>query len=922
MSGVPARRRRPGGSLAGLLVAAALAGCGLLAADLDRPLRPEEVGLAHRDGEVLMARSNCLACHRADAATTARLASLPAPALGGIGWRASPGWLRRWLDEPHGLRPDTRMPDLLGGFDEEKQAEVTEKLTHFLMTLGGGFSAEPLREDDWRLEQGAELFDALGCRACHPDGVSGDLPAKTDLPTLAAFLEDPLRHRPSGAMPDMDLSPEEARSLAAFLLADQHAAGPADTVLRPGLEVAAYELDDFPGEMPDLDGLTPVALRSSDGLDVSARPRDEQYALRFSGELFVPEAGEQTLWLTSDDGSLLWIDGELVIDNDGQHAPVRAEGRVTLEAGWHALRVDFFEAGGGDEIAGGFVVDGRDRPFAAGDLRHAVTRWNPVGHTVDERPDPSLVWRGKIQFRVRRCISCHDVPGVSDWSSPDLDALDDLQAGCLAEQVEEGLPDYRFDDAERAALRRVLADRRVLREPLTAEQTVDHALARLDCLACHARDGRGGPGPALLAALPETADLGDEGRLPPDLTRVGARLRPGWIETVLHEGTKLRPSVTARMPRFGEAAVAPLVTALPAADGSFAAPPEPQATTEALEAGRTLVGRGGMQCITCHAVAGHEGTGLPGLDLATTPERLTWPGFHRWMQEPIAVRPGTRMPTYFEQGRSVVDHVLGGDAEAQIAALWSYLSMGDDLVLPEGLVIDRSGYDQVPVDRPLVVSVFMEGLSGRVLAVGHPERVHYAYDADHVRLARLWGGDFLNLEGTWRGRAGDLERPAGGPVIDLPPGPALAPADTVEWPGETGEAAGWQMAGQSRSDLGEPRFLSFHVGDRGVLEVTELVDPLLDAAGPRALRMLLLSGDGAADHELRAALAPSIEEQDDGSFLTSDGLRLEVVRGRARLVSGPDGVALRVAPELLEREVDAETLALPDKHGIAVEMSW
>ena len=63
--------------------------------------------------------------------------------------------------------------------------------------------------------------------------------------------------------------------------------------------------------------------------------------------LSVPTAGEYTFRLTSDDGSRLYIDGNQVIDHDGLHGDTSKDGAVTLTAGVHPLRVDYFDAGGG-----------------------------------------------------------------------------------------------------------------------------------------------------------------------------------------------------------------------------------------------------------------------------------------------------------------------------------------------------------------------------------------------------------------------------------------------------------------------------------------------------------------------------------------------------------------------------------------------
>ena len=69
----------------------------------------------------------------------------------------------------------------------------------------------------------------------------------------------------------------------------------------------------------------------------------DTFAARHTGYLRVEAAGEYTLYLDSDDGSRLWLDGELLIDNDGLHPMAERSVTRTLAAGDHALRVEYFE---------------------------------------------------------------------------------------------------------------------------------------------------------------------------------------------------------------------------------------------------------------------------------------------------------------------------------------------------------------------------------------------------------------------------------------------------------------------------------------------------------------------------------------------------------------------------------------------------
>lgn len=59
--------------------------------------------------------------------------------------------------------------------------------------------------------------------------------------------------------------------------------------------------------------------------------------------LRIPEKGVYNFYTYSDDGSVLLIDGQMVVDNDGSHSLRRADGKVALDKGFHMLEVRYFQ---------------------------------------------------------------------------------------------------------------------------------------------------------------------------------------------------------------------------------------------------------------------------------------------------------------------------------------------------------------------------------------------------------------------------------------------------------------------------------------------------------------------------------------------------------------------------------------------------
>ncbi|WP_075996933.1 galactose oxidase-like domain-containing protein [Salaquimonas pukyongi] len=108
----------------------------------------------------------------------------------------------------------------------------------------------------------------------------------------------------------------------------------------------ATSLDDinFDGEALHIESALFIS-ESSNGSFYNGGPADD-FAVRYSGDFHVGSGGQHTFYLTSDDGSRLYIDGELVVDNDGMQAPTLATASVNLDAGTHTIEVRYFEGGG------------------------------------------------------------------------------------------------------------------------------------------------------------------------------------------------------------------------------------------------------------------------------------------------------------------------------------------------------------------------------------------------------------------------------------------------------------------------------------------------------------------------------------------------------------------------------------------------
>jgi len=130
-----------------------------------------------------------------------------------------------------------------------------------------------------------------------------------------------------------------------------------------GLWYEYYE-DYYEYGLPYFPGLPLITQGKVDNFDIGVRLRDEGFGFRFTGIVVAPVPGDYTFYLNSDDGSKLYINGELVVDYDGYHGmggPI--EGTINLIAGEHLIEVIMFEYGGGEGLTVGVSGPGIPSPI-------------------------------------------------------------------------------------------------------------------------------------------------------------------------------------------------------------------------------------------------------------------------------------------------------------------------------------------------------------------------------------------------------------------------------------------------------------------------------------------------------------------------------------------------------------------------------
>lgn len=85
----------------------------------------------------------------------------------------------------------------------------------------------------------------------------------------------------------------------------------------------------------------------------------DHYGYVFEGYVNVPEDGIWEFMTKTDDGSVMYVDGQLVVDNDGGHAEVLASGRIALAKGFHKYQILYFEDYEGEAFSWGWKAPGQ-----------------------------------------------------------------------------------------------------------------------------------------------------------------------------------------------------------------------------------------------------------------------------------------------------------------------------------------------------------------------------------------------------------------------------------------------------------------------------------------------------------------------------------------------------------------------------------
>ena len=840
-------------------------------------------------GRLLLGELNCISCHQADGNWQQTLLPKQAPHLTGVGSRVYPDFIQKFILSPHNLKPGSTMPAVLAGLSEEERRSKLEPIAHFLASTGK-LKKEPI--DRKSVGRGKKLFKSIGCEICHGSQLVDETTSSTSVPlgllhkkyglsTLKNFLKDPHAIRPSGRMPRMHLDDKQASDLASYLL--RHSS---PELSKPNV---LYEL--YQGEwqeLPDFNAIKPIKEGKTAAFDLSVAGQGDKFGIVFTGWISLQKAGKYRFHLGSDDGSRLLIDGNEIIKNDGIHPHTTKSGEVELQAGIHEIRVEYFELAGEESVH--LEIEGPS--LGRQDISNLIraTREKEKAKAKSASPeqfvfDASEVDLGRKNFSAFGCANCHEMkvggerlPSLKQGTGKTLSNLDPNK-GCLSEKVPAGLPQYDLSNEQRIAIRAAISAGPQSTKK-SSQQLIIQTMATFNCYACHQRDKIGGPEPSrnamFVTSIPE---MGEEGRLPPPLDGVADKLQTNWLKKILQQGAQDRPYMLTRMPAFHSAQVDQLVPAFVKIDWKSEweamSVQAPEHRVKAI--GRELVSGKALACIKCHTFAQYPATGIQAISLTKMHQRLRLDWFAHYLIDPQKFRPGTRMPGSFVNGVSARRDILKGEPDLQITAIWTYLQDGEKAGIPDGLLPDP--IELIPKDHPIIYRNFIEGTSPRGIAVGYPEHVNIAWDANDLCLKLIWHGKFIDASKHWRGRGQGKQSPLGIHVMKLEKQTpwAVHSGNLEQWPQGTARERGFRFVGYRLDKKQRPIFMYQH----NQYEISEQFIPLpsskTEANLKRIFKLKSEKNNPAEKISFLVASGKKIEIDNDQAAIIDDAIRISTL---------------------------------------------
>ena len=378
--------------------------------------------------------------------------------------------------------------------------------------------------------------------------------------------------------------------------------------------------------------------------------------------------------------------------------------------------------------------------------------------------------KGKELFGPLGCASCHQMkeearPSASTLKAPALGEAGP-DKGCLADKPGKNVPRYALPAKAKSDIAAALQASRTPRtEADGGQERPSHASS--PSTATPATSATRSAGRRTSSNKPSQTtqpEMGDEGRMPPPLDGVGAKLKPDYLKQILDKGVDDRPYMHTRMPGFGTANVGHLVEAFAELDKLPSRSPTVKFDRRPTqgEGGRpgTWSAAQAFGCIKCHTFNGKKAEGVQGIDMMLMPKRLKRDWFHAYCSTRRRSGPARACRGLAQRQERCCPRSSTATRPRRSRRSGCTSPTASEAALPLG-----HGQAVHPADRRRrrrsSTATSSRGPAPRAIGVGYPEKVNLAFDANDLRLAMIWQGAFIDAARHWTDRGVGFEGAAG-----------------------------------------------------------------------------------------------------------------------------------------------------------------
>jgi hexosaminidase len=148
----------------------------------------------------------------------------------------------------------------------------------------------------------------------------------------------------------------ESNSVKALFEKQEWQASVEPGTLLPGIKYSCYERRFKSANRID-QNLLPTDRGVLEEIGVVQKNGEDDAGLVLEGFIAIPKDGVYKFTIASDDGSVLWIGDDPVVDHDGFHSGIdrhgnmiTESGQIALRQGHHPIKIKYFDWGGGEYL--------------------------------------------------------------------------------------------------------------------------------------------------------------------------------------------------------------------------------------------------------------------------------------------------------------------------------------------------------------------------------------------------------------------------------------------------------------------------------------------------------------------------------------------------------------------------------------------